>query len=204
MPVIEASLTVEGVDCETTTHPLEIDNLAGVSSALALSLLSTKRDQSSIQLNSPRYPNNGDKVHPHSLKIQAMFRRELERERFEGPQNPRVTVLKPFLPSKRTLQLRGLRPIIGATVDIRAIDNTDEIIPVDPSKITEQMISQMKLVTEQYTKHRPVRRIEYILNASLYEIYHRTIEVFRELGKDKQEIIGYHGTNQANVDAYIP
>src|SRR5438876_8549486 len=69
-------------------------------------------------------------------------------------------------------------------------------------KLTPAMITQLKTVTEQFSKFHPVKELHYVMNDYLYNQFNGTKAKFRKLGRSTREVLVFHGTDQKNINTY--
>lgn len=72
----------------------------------------------------------------------------------------------------------------------------------DLSKLTPQILNQMKRLKESFSKDFPVKKIEYIFNDDLYRQFDETRSKFIWRRRNATEVLLFHGTNVANIDPY--
>ena len=72
----------------------------------------------------------------------------------------------------------------------------------DLTNLTPSMLKHLKQVVEQFSKTRMVKKIEYLMNETLYKRYDTARRILEDGGRNGNEILAYHGTKQQNIDAY--
>ena len=72
----------------------------------------------------------------------------------------------------------------------------------DLANLTPAMLKHLKQVVEQFSKTRTVKKIEYLMNETLYKSYDTARRILENVGRSGNEILAYHGTKQQNIDAY--
>lgn len=104
---------------------------------------------------------------------------------------------------------REVQNVVGAPVTVRRIipatglwGLTGSIVDDDLSKLTRAMLNQMKIVKDQFERFFPVKKIEYVMNDRLFKQFDETRTKFRNLNRNPQEMLLFHGTNQRNIDTY--
>lgn len=156
-------------------------------------------------------------------KIQKMtkdFQKEIERQVEEEKKRSQLLIqkIKEECQNQHTLEqkMQELQTKVGAPVNIRRTHGPFPSLfgfflpgtypgimeDCDLNKLTSSMITQMQTITTQFTKNYPVKKIEYIMNDSLYQQFQDTRSKFRSMGRGTHEIIAYHGTARANINRY--
>src|SRR5437762_3732010 len=88
-------------------------------------------------------------------------------------------------PSSRRLNRdeQELKRKVGAPVKFRRIERWGAMEDEGLHKLTPAMITQLKTVTEQFSKFHPVKELHYVMNDYLYNQFNRTKAKFRKLGR---------------------
>jgi hypothetical protein len=98
-----------------------------------------------------------------------------------------------------TKKQQELETTIGAPIAVVRVGKWAED---DLNKLTRIMINHMRTVVQTFAKTKPVKKIEYLMNAELYKKYDETRSKFWSAGRSGSEVIAYHGTSQRNIDLY--
>ena len=134
------------------------------------------------------------------MRIVSETLAEEERRRFQALQKQMKDDLqkeKAFKNKKQEIEGK-----VGVPVKVRRIDKGGIMRDEDLHKLTPAMITQMKTVTEQFAKLHPVKKIEYIMNDSLYKQFDETRAKFRSIGRGTKEVLVFHGTDRKNINSY--
>jgi len=110
-----------------------------------------------------------------------------------------LVVAKSKVPKDVTKKQQELETTIGAPV---AVVRVGKWADDDLNKLTRIMINHMKTVVQTFARTKPVKKIEYLMNAELYKKYDETRSKFWSVGRSGSEVIAYHGTSQRNIDLY--
>jgi DNA repair exonuclease SbcCD ATPase subunit len=98
-----------------------------------------------------------------------------------------------------TKKKQELETTIGAPIAVVRVGKWAED---DLNKLTRVMINHMRTVVQTFAKTKPIKKIEYLMNAELYKKYDETRSKFWSAGRSGSEVIAYHGTSQRNIDLY--
>lgn len=147
-------------------------------------------------------------------RLQFLINHMLEQERKLSPETPvpeedigilagelsKQVELERTKPGGRWLRLREINHTVGSFVELRGVTRASEMVYIDLNKLTSSMIAKMTIIRGLFAKHRPVKKMEYVMNQQLYNIYKDTKEKFERGGRSTQELLVFHGTEQCNVN----
>jgi hypothetical protein len=134
------------------------------------------------------------------IRIASETRAEEERRRFQALERQMKDDLQKRKASEAMKQ--EIKEKVGVPVKVRRIDKGGVMRDESLHMLTPAMITQMKTLTEQFAKLHPVKKIEYIMNDSLYKQFKETRAKFRSMGRGTKEVLVFHGTDRKNINSY--
>lgn len=159
--------------------------------------------------------NNNDKPEESLLSesmpvarrhIQELIKRTLETEQCSlcsSAEVPPLAVVgpidRPVLPSISPRH-REIQATIGALVGGREVSKFDHLVPADMDTLTTSMVCDMLSIKHVFMKFRAVKKMEFILNKSLYVRYMDARDQLEKMRRNTRELFVFHGTEQGNVD----
>jgi hypothetical protein len=105
--------------------------------------------------------------------------------------------------------VRLLEAQLGCKIGVREIRPECYYQEGSLDRLTPAILSQLMLLKLQFNTHLPypswnykIRRIDYIMNDTLYERFNSTKKEFHRLRRDTSEVLLFHGTNSKNLTSY--
>jgi hypothetical protein len=128
------------------------------------------------------------------LGRQARAKRQLQVRRQKATERER----------QRQARLANARhPFVGSPIAVRRV-NSLGISDGRLNELTPAILKQLKAVRDTFVRSFPgrsIKKIEYIMNDTLYNQFDSTRRQFQRMGHG-QEIILFHGTKWGNIDSY--
>jgi hypothetical protein len=93
--------------------------------------------------------------------------------------------------------------LVGVWIDVLKVTGGHIGPGGDPVHLSFPILNQLKLVSSNFKGELPnlrLKKIDYVLNETLYDIFKQTKTEFRREGKDTKEQLLFHGTKAENVN----
>lgn len=128
------------------------------------------------------------------LGRQARAKRQLQVRRQKAAERER---------QRQARQANARHPFVGAPIAVRRV-NSWGISDGRLNELTPAILKQLKAVRDTFVRNFPnrsIKKIEYIMNDTLYDQFDSTRRQFQRMGRGR-EIILFHGTKWSNIDSY--